>query len=89
MAAVKPGQERFRAITSTYYRGAHGFMLMYDAGDMDSVDAIKQLWLEEIRKCVGSTVHVLIVVISVTAILMCARAGCEDAAVMGRPTRRS
>lgn len=44
------GAERFRAITSTYYRGAHVVMLCYDITDHDSFEHLERLWLPEVRK---------------------------------------
>ncbi|CAK4602841.1 unnamed protein product [Aphanomyces euteiches] len=41
------GQERFRGITNSYYRGAHGIMIVFDVTDMDSFTNVKQ-WLDEI-----------------------------------------
>ena len=43
------GQERFRTITRAYYRGAHGFILVYDVGDIKSFENLKH-WLEQIRE---------------------------------------
>ena len=31
-----PGQERYRSMTTSYYRGAHGCLLMFDVTKEDS-----------------------------------------------------
>jgi len=41
------GQERFRTLTSSYYRGAHGVILVYDVTKRETFEALGQL-LEEI-----------------------------------------
>ncbi|CAD5122191.1 DgyrCDS10636 [Dimorphilus gyrociliatus] len=43
------GQERFRTITTTYYRGTHGVIVVYDVNSTQSFSNVKK-WLEEIRK---------------------------------------
>jgi Ras-related protein Rab-1A len=43
------GQERFRTITNSYYRGAHGIMVVFDMTDKDSFRDVTS-WLEEISK---------------------------------------
>jgi Ras-related protein Rab-1A len=45
------GQDRFRTITSSYYRGADGIIIVYDLTDRQSFDNVKN-WLEEIEKYV-------------------------------------
>jgi Ras-related protein Rab-11A len=42
------GQELFRAVTSTYYRGAQGAMLVYDITSSPSFKCIEH-WLTELR----------------------------------------
>jgi len=43
------GQDRFRTITCSYYRGAQGIVVVYDVTDRDSFEAVKQ-WMMEIDK---------------------------------------
>ena len=41
------GQERFRTLTSSYYRGAHGLILVYSVTDRESFTNLPH-WLKEI-----------------------------------------
>lgn len=43
------GQDRFRTITSSYYKGAHGIMLVFDVTDRQSFEALR-FWQQEIDK---------------------------------------
>jgi Ras-related protein Rab-1A len=45
------GQDRFKTITSSYYRGADGIIIVYDITDKTSFDNVKT-WLAEIEKYV-------------------------------------
>ncbi|RDL35092.1 Uncharacterized protein BP5553_07023 [Venustampulla echinocandica] len=40
------GQERFRTLSNSYYRGAHGVILVYDISNRDSFAAMER-WFEE------------------------------------------
>jgi len=42
------GQERFRTLTSSYYRGAHGIILVYDVTRPETFTGLNQ-WLSEIE----------------------------------------
>ena len=54
------GQERFRTIVSSYYRGAHGIIVVYDVTDRQSFTKI-QHWLKEIENYGTDRVRKLIV----------------------------
>eukprot|EP01038_Epipyxis_sp_PR26KG_P005417 gene5417-7505_t len=54
------GQERFRALTSNYYHGAHGIIVVYDVTDMQSFENV-QLWLNEIDRHVTDNVNKLLI----------------------------
>ena len=43
------GQERFKNIIASFYRGAHGILLIYDVSDKDSFKNLSN-WLIEIEK---------------------------------------
>lgn len=43
---TQAGQERFRTLTSSYYRGAHGIILVYDVTCQSSFENL-QTWLSE------------------------------------------
>lgn len=43
------GQERFKTITASYYKGAHGIILVYDITDRQSFKDIEN-WLAEVDK---------------------------------------
>ncbi|KUJ20035.1 uncharacterized protein LY89DRAFT_682837 [Mollisia scopiformis] len=42
------GQERFRTLSNSYYRGAHGVVLVYDISNRDSFLAMER-WFEEVE----------------------------------------
>jgi len=42
------GQEKFRSLTSSYYRGTHGIILVYDVSKRSTFTSIEH-WLEEVE----------------------------------------
>merc|ERR1711906_51853 len=49
------GQERFRTITTSYFRGAQGILLVYDVTDRRSFESIRN-WITQIQQ--HADVHV-------------------------------
>ena len=49
MKELTAGQERFKTITSSYYKGAHGIIVTYDITDRDSFNAV-HTWMSEVEK---------------------------------------
>lgn len=54
------GQERFKTITATYYKGAHGIILVYDITDRISFQEIEN-WLSEIEHHASAKVTKILV----------------------------
>jgi small GTP-binding protein len=54
------GQERFRTITSSYYRGAHAILLCFDLTDKQSFHNVRT-WHAEIQRYACNSVNVLLV----------------------------
>ena len=54
------GQERFKNIIASYYRGAHGILLIYDVTDKDSFRNLSN-WLIEIEKNANKNVLKIVI----------------------------
>ncbi|XP_057823994.2 ras-related protein RABC1 isoform X2 [Cryptomeria japonica] len=48
LAPTIAGQERFRTLTSAYYRGAQGIILVYDVTQRDTFTNLSDVWLKEL-----------------------------------------
>lgn len=54
------GQDRFRAITKNYYKGAHGIILMFDVTSTASFNNIKN-WLLQIKENTSDKIQIVLV----------------------------
>ena len=54
------GQDRFRAITKNYYKGAHGIILLYDVTNQKTFDNVKN-WIYQIKDEVTDKVCIILV----------------------------
>ena len=54
------GQDRFRAITKNYYKGANGIILIYDVTNPQTFDNVKG-WISQIREEANQNVLIYIV----------------------------
>lgn len=54
------GQERYRTITTAYYRGAMGFILMYDITNEESFNSVQD-WITQIKNYSWDNAQVILV----------------------------
>jgi len=54
------GQERYRAITSAYYRGAVGALLVYDIAKHQTYENVGR-WLKELRDHADTNIVIMLV----------------------------
>ena len=54
------GQDRFRAVTRSYYRGAAGALLVYDVTQRDSYNHIST-WLNDARTMANADISLILV----------------------------
>eukprot|EP01120_Amphizonella_sp_Union-15-10_P000749 TRINITY_DN1077_c0_g1_i1.p1 TRINITY_DN1077_c0_g1~~TRINITY_DN1077_c0_g1_i1.p1 ORF type:complete len:201 (-),score=25.82 TRINITY_DN1077_c0_g1_i1:126-728(-) len=54
------GQEKFRSITRSYYRGAAGALLVYDITRRESFDKLSE-WLDDCRKYSNSNIVIILI----------------------------
>ena len=54
------GQDKFRAITRNYYKGARGIILMYDVTNTKSYENIKK-WINEIKEEISEKVTIVLI----------------------------
>ena len=58
--AIKAGQESFRSITRSYYRGSIGALLVYDITNRTSFENLVR-WLEEMKENAYSKMAIILV----------------------------
>ncbi|KAH3762276.1 RAB GTPase protein 1A [Pelomyxa schiedti] len=54
------GQERFQTITSSFYRGGHGILIVYDVNDVVSFNNVQQ-WLQETDRYSAANVSKMLI----------------------------
>jgi Ras-related protein Rab-21 len=54
------GQEKYHALAPIFYRGARGFVLVYDITDIQSFIRVKT-WVKELHKDIGTECLIIIV----------------------------
>ena len=54
------GQERFKNITASYYRGGNGILVVYDITDRESFNNLNS-WLIEIEKSANKNVYKILI----------------------------
>lgn len=55
------GDPRFKTITNSYYRGAHGIMLCFDVSDPESFEILKKEYLPDVLRHTGINIVIKLV----------------------------
>ncbi|XP_031468628.1 ras-related protein Rab-10-like isoform X2 [Phasianus colchicus] len=53
------GQERFHTLSTSYFRGAQGFVLVYDITNLDSFQGVTS-WMKDIHEKAGDEVDIIL-----------------------------
>ena len=57
------GAERYRTITSNYYRGSHAIIFVYDVTERSSFDNVEKFWLKEVKEYFPNTGEVVMMLV--------------------------
>ena len=57
------GAERYRTITSNYYRGSHAIIFVYDVTERSSFDNIEKFWLKEVKEYFPNTSEIVMMLV--------------------------
>ena len=57
------GAERFRTITSNYYRGSHAIIFVYDVTERSSFENIEKFWLKEVKQFFPKTNEIVMMLV--------------------------
>ena len=57
------GAERYRTITSNYYRGSHAIIFVYDVTERSSFENIEKYWLKEVKEYFPNTQEIVMMLV--------------------------
>ena len=57
------GAERYRTITSNYYRGSHAIIFVYDVTERSSFENIEKFWLKEVKEYFPNTSEIVMMLV--------------------------
>ena len=57
------GAERYRTITSNYYRGSHAIIFVYDVTERNSFENIEKYWLKEVKEYFPNTQEIIMLLV--------------------------
>ena len=57
------GAERYRTITSNYYRGSHAIIFVYDVTERSSFDNVEKFWLKEVQQFFPNTSEIVMMLV--------------------------